>query len=512
MTQKAINLNKSPQNSNKFLTIYEGEIQMKKYLIILLVVAFVASMTLMGIGCKEEAPAEEEAVEEAPAEEEAVEEVEEAPTISLAEDPNPFDVGGEVVVGMLDFPLFNPVLPIAERFTEETGIVVRVEQYPSSAYVDKMNLEMASGTSDWDIVYLSPSWKGLFIANDYIIPLNEYIEKYNVDLSGFSPAALGFAYYEGGDEIWGYPLIVEQNFMVYRKDLFDDPQNKADFKEKYGYDLKYPDNVSTDEILEMAEFFTKDLDNDGIIDQYGIARHQFGANWPWVWTLHLLYSFGATLYTEDYHANLNTPEAVAAMEYGKKLQEFMPPAVMQWEFAGLNEAMWDGTVVMAITSLENALYTLDPEKTEFAGKFGAGLVPHAPDKEYGKWINGGGASAVTKVSDNPEGAFLFLNYVFNDDARAVELALGGGPILRSVVYEDPAVMAKFPEGADEFIDADTRSAMYVGFERPVIPVNTKLFAELSVMWPEIALGEKTIEQALFNANDNMEAILEEMRE
>ena len=43
--------------------------------------------------------------------------------------------------------------------------------------------------------------------------------------------------------------------LVYRRDLFDDPKEKAAFKGKYGYDLAAP--ATYDQLRDIAEFFTR---------------------------------------------------------------------------------------------------------------------------------------------------------------------------------------------------------------------------------------------------------------
>lgn len=75
-------------NKSQYIRKRGKEKEVKKYLIILLILAFSASMLVMGIGCKQEAaPAEEEAVEEAaPAEEEAAEEAAPAEEEEAAEE------------------------------------------------------------------------------------------------------------------------------------------------------------------------------------------------------------------------------------------------------------------------------------------------------------------------------------------------------------------------------------------------------------------------------------------
>ncbi|GAP53612.1 extracellular solute-binding protein [Arthrobacter sp. Hiyo6] len=48
----------------------------------------------------------------------------------------------------------------------------------------------------------------------------------------------------------------QREIVLYRKDLFEDAKNKADFKAKYGYDLAAP--KTWQQYQDISAFFTKD--------------------------------------------------------------------------------------------------------------------------------------------------------------------------------------------------------------------------------------------------------------
>jgi multiple sugar transport system substrate-binding protein len=70
-----------------------------------------------------------------------------------------------------------------------------------------------------------------------------------------------------GFDIWSLPIQSNVLTVSYRKDLFNDPKNKEDFKKQFNRDLGIPQTM--DEYLDIAKFFTRDTNNDGKIDLYG---------------------------------------------------------------------------------------------------------------------------------------------------------------------------------------------------------------------------------------------------
>jgi len=64
---------------------------------------------------------------------------------------------------------------------------------------------------------------------------------------------LGYGQKEG--KTYCIPIFWNSHGLFYRKDLFEDPTEKANFKAKYGYELRVPRTF--DELVDVAEFFTR---------------------------------------------------------------------------------------------------------------------------------------------------------------------------------------------------------------------------------------------------------------
>lgn len=60
---------------------------------------------------------------------------------------------------------------------------------------------------------------------------------------------------------YGYPFSALSMYVCYRKDLISDTSVQTQFKERYGYGFRYPENIL--EYLQIASFFTQ----NGTIDQ-----------------------------------------------------------------------------------------------------------------------------------------------------------------------------------------------------------------------------------------------------
>lgn len=417
--------------------------------------------------------------------------------------------GTELNVGLLARDISDALHPYLDEFEEETGITVTLEQMAFDSLFDKMMLEFAAGTGYYDIVYLSPGFMATLIENDYVTPLNDYFEEYGVDLDRFLPAAIDINRYGGEGNIWAFPYLADTSVFLYREDLFEDPNERAAFEEAYGYELPIPtvdDPMSTDEFLDVAEFFTR----DGL---YGFGYPQGGTAYgnlhilPWVWT------FGGEYYDEDLVVTLDTPEVVEAFRFAQQLQEYQPAGSLSWDYGDHIPRLCGGDLAMTAGWFHIGLDANDPESCEgVAGDIGYAPPPYAPESglEHGRTVLGGGGLAITADSANPDAAFTWLDWMFNDDERALSWYLDGGGATLQSVYQAPELIEAYP-WAEEFFPVANFLLSNTTKQRPTVPNSNALFEVMASTWQEVALGRITPEEAAARAHEDIDELLDEVR-
>ena len=466
--------------------------------VLMISVSLVATFSLSA--CKEPA-AEGPVAEEPTVEEPAVEEPEE-PVVE-----KPYE-GVEINIGCLARALSDELKPFLADFEAETGIKVNIDQYAFDALRDKMTLEFVAGSGYFDIVYLSPGYLGELVENDYIMDVSGYMETLDFQREDFLPAAIEISRYGVGDEIWGFPYLADTTVLLYRKDLFEDPDNQADFENQFGYELPIPtmdDPLNTDQFLDLAKFFTRG-------DMYGFGYPQTGVAYgnlyilPWIWT------FGEDYFDENYQVTVNSPKGIAAMEYARELQNYQPPGVLGWDYGDHMPYFYEGKLAMTAGWFHLGVEANNPEISAVAGDVGYTTVPWNPESglETGKAVLGGGSLAITKDSKNPEAAFVYLNWMFGNKERALEWYLNGGSATLKAIYEAPEVYEKFP-WSEEFFPIANYSLEYIAKQRPTIGVANSLFEVMSATWHDVSMDRETPTDALNRASTEMQAIIDEWK-
>jgi multiple sugar transport system substrate-binding protein len=419
--------------------------------------------------------------------------------------------GTTIHVGTLFNAPSNNMLEFLDRFEAETGIKVTVEQMAAGDLLTKATVESVGQTGYFDIVRLSPNSLAAFAEPGWILPLNDLIAQTGFDKDDiFASSFEALAMLPDDERIWGLPQDANVALFAYRTDLFADPEEQAAFKARYGYDLVPPE--TTDQWLDVAEFFTRDTNGDGEIDLYGFG---FAAKEPGpahIWAIIPLWTFGGEVIDEaTIEVELDSPEAVAAFEWALELQKFQPPGVLAWEQYDQFTPMAEGRLATSLQFFAVAAELLDPEKAPYHDRIAFIPVPRQEGNPRGyatgKAHFSGGALSLHAHSRNPEAAWAFMSWMLGEE-MAGEYALAGTLTPRKSVMEDPAVVGSNP-AFGSILPVFLDSLEHVAKGRPKLPESTALLNQLGHAWHEMVAGNKTPAVALADAQANMERILKD---
>ena len=208
--------------------------------------------------------------------------------------------------------------------------------------------------------------------------------------------------------------------LTYRKDLLDDSEEQAAFKEKYGIDLRVPE--TWDEYMKQVEFFTRDTDGNGQVDFYGVVNQGLRPDPIAMEWSNYLYANGGQYYEEGtWQPTLDSPEAVAALEaYKTNLSEYGPPGAASFGFDEAFNVAAQGKAFSYITyNMFRTAYD-DPEQSAVVGQVEIAPVPNGG-------LNGAWGWAIPNSSPNPEAAWTFLKWIESPEIAKERALLGGSP-------------------------------------------------------------------------------------
>jgi multiple sugar transport system substrate-binding protein len=339
---------------------------------------------------------------------------------------------------------------LAREYTEMTGVKVRADLVPyGPQWHDKIAAEFAARGSGFDLAMFDSQSMSEFASGKHVVLLNDYINNSKlIKAEDFSPAALRQygEYPEGSGNIYALPINQDAMGLVYRKDLFENPEEKAAFQQKYGYELGVPETY--DQMRDIAEFFTRPAENMYGLASYG-SRDYDAVTSPFDG---ILWSFGGELWdpdTKKAQGIINSDVAVEALTFYRDMFEFMPPGAAGWFYDEVNNAVHTGIVAMAINWYYFFFVHADPSINPYADRMGYDMLPGqtGADGVFRRAASVGGQGlSISAYSKNIEESWKFLEWFMTPEIqwKWVEIGAQTG---RMDVLTDPKYTTTKPWNA-----------------------------------------------------------------
>jgi|GEM_PF-643875 len=315
---------------------------------------------------------------------------------------------------------------IVDVFMEKNpDVKVELMMLPWDAYHRKILTMFAAG-SKLDVMRLANSYFPQFMEKGALLPLDDLVtkDKQEIDLDDFYPEALMGCRAENG-QIYGLPVDIAGWAIYYNRGLFDSAG------------LPYPDESWTwDTMLDVSKKLTRDLDGDGIIDQYGVyVKVKMGV-------IELLAGqAGATILNKDNsRCTFNSPEGRAVLQLLSDLivkHKVVPPP----EFRADQNVFAAQKVAMVLLMRGDVIGF----RQSLAFDWDCGPVPRWPGREPSALIVGGfNPWVISKNSELPEASWRFLKYFTGKEASQRMVKTGRFVPARRSVAESPAFLETSP--------------------------------------------------------------------
>ncbi|MEP0322676.1 ABC transporter substrate-binding protein [Bauldia litoralis] len=337
------------------------------------------------------------------------------------------------------------------EWEELTGISVQVNEIPFEELFTKQMLEHRAGSGAYDVMLVGPSWVADMARGGALEPLDAYIEEYGVaeEFDDIAPAFKDWMTYDG--KTYGLVIDGDVHLLYYRKDIFDDPENKEAFKAEYGYDLGPPETWKA--FGEICQFIT---------DKY--APETYGAGLINTGYMHFFFSerlrtYGGKFFDpETMEATVNSQAGIDALTDMVNQLDCQPPGVQTWGFGESLSALNSGEIAMTITwppvarwaqgiNADEQALSWVPEST-VVDKIGYALPPGGHPE-----LASGFLLAVSPDSKNKEAAYLYIQWLHSkqESLKNVMRPLGLRDPFRISHYESEEFRNLWPT-AGEYLD------------------------------------------------------------
>ena len=382
---------------------------------------------------------------------------------------------------------------LAKEF--DPKVTVKVHQIPWANFQDQVFQEFGKPKTAFDIVVGDSQWLGRGATRGLYVDLSDWLPK-GVKVDGLHPMALKYLseYPSGSKKYYAAPCETDAMGFAYRKDWFEDADEKAAFKAKYDRELAVPETWS--ELKEVAEFFTRpDKKRYGISMVTGRGYDDIVMGFQQV-----LYAFGGAWSnpnTKKVVGVLDSKDSVNALGFFQTLLEYSPPGGGKF---GYGEAL--EPFVNESTALLMNYFAFFPDiAKKMEGKVGFFAMPKQGDRRFAS-LGGQGCSISAKASPKQqELAKRFISWFSKTETQKKWVQKPGGFTANVEILK-----------SDEFKKASPYNEAFATSKDIVqdfwnVPVYNELIAAAAQRLGEAVDGKKPAEEALHTLAQEHEKIL-----
>lgn len=414
---------------------------------------------------------------------------------ATAQDYGKFD-GYTLRVKLIGGAQYEPLYTLIPEWEKATGAKVEIISRKSHFELDReMKQDIASGKIDYCAFSSHTNFAAQYNAMNE--PLDGLISKET--LAEFSPLVISHA--TVGGKLMSLPRHSDVSNMFYVKSLYEDADNKAKFKEKFGYDLTPPETWK--QAADQAVFFANPPDRYGT----AFAGKDEGLTGRFY---EMLVADGGALFDDKWNPTFNSPQGVEALNWFVDLYKAkaVPAGTTNYVWDDLGLGFASGAFAYDLDWAGWAAY-FNGKDSKIGGNVGVAPAPKGSGGKRTGW-SGSHSFSITQSCDNKPAAASFITFLTSHDAQMMEARAGLLPT-RTKVWDD--VIAEFKAKNDTFMvevfDVWGKSMREDAFTPPLVAE----WGEISnALWPQLQaaiLGDKTAQEALDTAAKEVTEVMKD---
>jgi ABC-type glycerol-3-phosphate transport system substrate-binding protein len=399
-----------------------------------------------------------------------------APSTTTAGTGNidPATTSGTVRILMEDVPDSDIVASLIPEFKKVyANVDVQIEKLPYDQMKDKLVASFQAPEAAYDLIVVDNSWVSDFVAAGFISPMDAQIDAVaDYDAADFFTSLTNITTVDGVR--YGVPFYNYALGYIYNTDMV----SPADVP------------TSLDGLVSLSASLTTP-------DRAGLAMQpQTGYKIMEEWT-NFLYSAGGSIYGADGKANLNTPEAKAALEaYIELYNNSAPKDSLNWAFDDAFRSVSSGGSAAMVSYNWNLAALNQPDSGPYAGKFKLAVMPG------GKSALGSWTWSIPTNSAAPDAAWAFAAWLTSKPVDVQRVVLGGAAIRQSTMT-DPTVLSE-GFGADYYAAVTTILANAAPLTEGLM--GDEMITAVGEALNAAVSGTMTVDEALAQANDAINSI------
>ncbi len=384
--------------------------------------------------------------------------------------------GKTVRIMYIGNPFWDAVKKMAPAFEEKTGIKLAIEEYGFSVLLQRLDLELSTGSGVYDITQMVQILIGRTIKAGWATDLMPFIKRDNLNMADFVPGTV--KPFMQGEGLYALPWLPDAMAVVYRKDLFD----------RAGV-TKFPGTF--DELMSVApKIHTRDT-------AFFVCENV----WHWIWPL-FLQSWGGNFFVnppDDLTPTFNTPAAIQSAEFLVELvTKFGLPNAVNIDIPAAQAVFQQGKAAVHLGGLGVIGLATDRSKSLVADRITFTHVPRGPAGSFPQLAMHG--YMIPAASRQKEAAWEVIKWLTSREVETTMVKeIGKVAQSRYSILRDQTLKQQFTWGGADVARILQESmyragAGYMAYR--MVPPFRPLGARIIVAFGEMISGQRGVKEAL----------------
>jgi multiple sugar transport system substrate-binding protein len=311
---------------------------------------------------------------------------------------------------------------VSAAYTASTGTTVEVLELPYDQSFQKLQIALSQKTDAYDVASMDDPWIPQFAGGKFLTLLDDLYTKTGTQPNpDFQPQLFGLGDWPKGSGLRAVPWLGNVQVFAWRNDLIDNRPN------------------NWDEVIATAQQILS-----GPSGVYGYAIRGAAGNPATTSFLPITRGYGKDVLGSDFEPQLNTPEALQALQTALKLRDAAPPGAENVQHPDVGRFMYTGETAMSGDIWPDQLLNMfNPAVSSVVGLISIGPEPSQagiqPANMTGTWLLG-----IPDGSKNKDRAFDFITWFTQVDQQKKLLMNYNVPPTLVPLFNDAEAVAKFP--------------------------------------------------------------------
>ena len=311
------------------------------------------------------------------------------------------------------------------QYTRMSQVEVELETMSHDALQDLLASNDMSVSSDYDLFSVDAPWVSYLSNIGAIVDLTDRMQDSTIPAQ-IDPVVLENVATRQG-RIYGLPYTHSHQLLFYRKDLFEDPDIKAAFYEKYQVNLEPPKDWNMYNII--SSFFTQSKNPDSPVP-YGSSI--LGGSAPTMCTelYPRIWGYNGSVIDARGYVRLYSPENMMAYRALLETMNCAPPNAIDFYVQDGLKLLMDGQIAMCIAFTNTASILVTHASGFLSNKIGFAPIP----KQHS--VVSGWNICINANSKNIEQAWDFIQWFSSMEIASAYTILGGSAPINAILEQE----------------------------------------------------------------------------